>query len=114
VFVCNVATEPGETDGYRAEDFLAAVERHVGCQLFDTVVTNTRPDAARPPYWHSDVVAADWSDTHGAWLVAADVVDQDNAVRHDPAKLARTIMRAWAAHVREGRRVPAAEGTSIA
>ena len=23
-FLCNVATEPGETDGYRAEDFLAA------------------------------------------------------------------------------------------
>src|SRR5919204_558244 len=114
VFVCNVATEPGETDGYRGEDFLAAVERHVGCQLFDAVVTNTRPDAARPPYWHSDVVAADWSDTHGAWLVAADVVDEDNAVRHDPAKLARTIMRAWAAHVRDGRRVPAADGTSIA
>ena len=114
VFVCNVATEPGETDGYRAEDFLAAVERHVGCQLFDTVVTNTRPDAMRPPCWRSDVVAADWSDTHGTWLVAADVVDQDNAVRHDPTKLTRTIMRAWAAHVREGRHVPAADGTSIA
>src|SRR5919199_2449961 len=114
VFVCNVATEPGETDHYSVEDFVAAVERHLHCCPFDAVITNTRLDAARPPYWHSDVVAADWSDTHGAWLVAADVVDEDNAVRHDPAKLARMIMRAWAAHVREGRRVPAADGTSIA
>jgi hypothetical protein len=68
----------------------------------------------RPAYWHSDVVAADWSDTHGAWLVAADVVDQDNAVRHDPAKLARTIIRAWARNCRVSRRIQAAGRPNIA
>jgi len=100
VFVCNVATEPGETDAYQAEDFLAAVERHIGAQVFDAIITNTRLDAAQPPYWHSDVVAAEWRDAHGATLITSDVVDQNNAIRHDPTKLARSVIRSWARHTR--------------
>lgn len=105
VFVCNVATEPGETDRYNAEDFLAAVERHVSAHLFDAVITNTRLDAEQPPYWHSDVVASEWREQHGAELLTADVVDQGNAVRHDSAKLAQTVLRAWARHSRVQRRL---------
>jgi uncharacterized cofD-like protein len=104
VFVCNVATEPGETDRYRAEDFLAAVSRHVGGNLFDAVITNTRLDAAHPPYWRSDVVVADGHKTQGVEVISVDVVDENNAVRHDPAKLARTILRAWARQGRAARR----------
>jgi hypothetical protein len=104
VFVCNVATEPGETDQYSAQDFLAAVERHVDAQLFDAVITNTRLDASHPPYWRSDVVAAEWHARHEAELLTADVVDQDNAVRHDPHKLAHVIIQAWTRQGRGGRR----------
>lgn len=103
VFVCNVATEPGETDDYSAEDFLTAVERHVGCCRFNAVVSNTCLDAARPPYWHSQVVASGWDDAHGVEIITADVVDKDNAIRHDPVKLARVIIDAWARHRRADR-----------
>jgi uncharacterized cofD-like protein len=104
LFVCNVATEPGETDRYAAEDFLAALERHVDCRLFDAVLANTRLNAAHPPHWHSDVVASAWNDTHGIDVITADVVDENDAIRHDPAKLARTIVRAWVRHTGNGRR----------
>lgn len=100
VFVCNVATEPGETDQYQAEDFLSAVERHVGEHLFDTIITNSKLDASHPPHWQSDVVAAAWHKEHGAELVEADVVDEGNAIRHDPTKLARAIVRAWSRQAR--------------
>lgn len=102
VFVCNVATEPGETDQYRAEDFLAAVTRHVGVQPFDAVITNTRLDAVQPAHWHSEVVVADRPAVHGAELIAADVVDEHNAIRHDPGKVARAILRAWGRYNRSG------------
>jgi len=111
VFVCNVATEPGETDQYSAEDFLVAVERHVDAQLFDVVITNTRLDASRPPYWRSDVVAAEWHARHDAEVLTADVVDQNNAVRHDPHKLAHMIIQAWTRQCRGGRRLRRAERT---
>ena len=104
VFVCNVATEPGETDQYGADDFLGAIERHVPGPLFDAVLTNSRLDAVHPPYWKSEVVAAEWHDTHGVEVIAADVVDEENAVRHDAEKLARSVMRAWARYGRLGRR----------
>jgi uncharacterized cofD-like protein len=106
VFVCNVATEPGETDHYRAEDFLAAVRRHVAEPLFDAVLTNTRLDAEQPPYWHSEVVVAAGPATQGVEVLTADVVDEHNAVRHDADKLARTILRAWARQGRTTRRAP--------
>jgi hypothetical protein len=57
-----------------------------------------------PPYWRSDVVVADWRETQGVEVITADVVDENNAVRHDPAKLARTILRAWAHQDRTARR----------
>jgi uncharacterized cofD-like protein len=114
VFVCNVATEPGETDHYRAEDFLAAVRRHVEGDLFDAAITNTRLDAAQPPYWHSDVVAAEWGQTYGAEIITADVVDARNAVRHDPAKLARTVIRAWSHHARAPRSTEATDRVRLA
>lgn len=114
VFVCNVATEPGETDHYSAQDFIAAVGRHVEERLFDAAITNTRLDATHPPYWHSDVVPAEWHDTRGVEIISADVVDESNAVRHDPAKLARTILRAWARHGRAGRVLEPVEQAEMA
>lgn len=114
VFVCNVATEPGETDHYSAEDFLAAVEHHTGSRLFDAVLTNSRLDAEQPPYWRSDVVAAEWHDGHGAEVISDDVVDQHNAVRHDSAKLSNAVMRAWARHTRSRRRATREEAALAA
>ena len=99
-FVCNVATEPGETDHYSAEDFLAAVERHLNYCPFDALIVNTRLDAVHPPYWRSDVVALELRDTHGVDVIATEIVDPNNAIRHDPAKLARTIIRAWSCRAR--------------
>src|SRR5438105_4280089 len=109
VFVCNVATEPGETDQYSAEDFLVAVERHVDAQSSDVVTTNTRLDASRPRYRRTDVVAAEWHARHDAEVLTADVVDQNNAVRHDPHKLAHMIIQAWTRQCRGGRRLRRAQ-----
>jgi uncharacterized cofD-like protein len=49
VFVMNLMTEPGETDGFSAADHLRAVARHVGGPMFDLVLYSTAaigPEAA--------------------------------------------------------------------
>jgi uncharacterized cofD-like protein len=101
VFICNVATEPGETDGYSACDFVEAIERHVGRQLFDYLVTNNNYRAAKPDVWKSQVVRPGAKASLGdrLLLVEADVVDTKNALRHDPEKLAQLVQRLY-----EGRR----------
>jgi len=114
IFVCNVATEPGETDRYDMEDFLTTVERHVGEQLFDAMLINTRLDATRPPHWRSEVVASDVAAAADVRIIAADVVDDNNAVRHDPAKLARAIIRAWSAQPRQHARPPLKKAVPLA
>ncbi|BBH23134.1 gluconeogenesis factor [Paenibacillus baekrokdamisoli] len=46
MFVCNVMTQPGETDNYSVSDHLAAVHDHIGHHLFDYVIVN---DGEIPP-----------------------------------------------------------------
>ncbi|WP_127583164.1 gluconeogenesis factor YvcK family protein [Paenibacillus koleovorans] len=40
IFVCNVMTQPGETDDYSVGDHLRAIYEHVGHHLFDYVIVN--------------------------------------------------------------------------
>lgn len=40
IFICNVMTQPGETDNYSVGDHLQAVYDHIGQQLFDYVIVN--------------------------------------------------------------------------
>jgi len=42
IYVCNLMTQPGETDGYTASDHVSAMEAHLGKSLFSEVVVNTR------------------------------------------------------------------------
>src|SRR3979411_1071110 len=49
VFVCNVATQPGETDAFRVSDHLQAIERHLGTNIFDFVVVNSNNNLTLPP-----------------------------------------------------------------
>lgn len=46
MFICNVMTQPGETDNYSVSDHLAAIHQHVGNQLFDYIIVN---DGEIPP-----------------------------------------------------------------
>ena len=95
VFVCNVATENGETNGYTPSDFVHAVDRHVGRNLFHYMIVNNRLIAHRPPHMKSEIVPlADVStQSLGPRLIASDVIDTDNALRHDPKKLAQVLLR---------------------
>jgi uncharacterized cofD-like protein len=43
VFVANLMTEPGETDGFNLDDHLAVIRQHTGVDLFDHVLVNRRP-----------------------------------------------------------------------
>lgn len=93
VYVCNVATQPGETDGYSVEDHVQALERHVGPGLFSVVLVNDNFRHARS--LPSDVEAVRLAGTMAGpyRVVAADVVDPAQPWRHDSTKLARALMR---------------------
>ncbi len=95
VYVCNVATQPGETEDLTASGHLRAVFDHVGDDLIDYVIVNRSTDARRPEGWLARPVQVDVRHLEElpVVIVEEDVVDPGNAHRHDPAKLAAALMR---------------------
>ena len=95
VYVCNVATQPGETGSFSASQHLEALADHVGEGLFDFVLLNDNRDARRPEGWLGQPVLVDVRRLEGmpVTIVEEDLVDPINAHRHDPAKLAAALMR---------------------
>jgi uncharacterized cofD-like protein len=89
-FICNLATQQGETDGFNASDHLQVIERHIGRQMFDTVIANRNFKGKLGQ--EVDWVVAD-SALHDSYKVyEADLVDDLYPWRHDSHKLAKVIV----------------------
>lgn len=97
LYVCNVMTQPGETDGFSAGDHVRAIQEHAG-KLFSHVLVNigTAPQdmagryAAEGRYPvasdHGVLLANGYTPISGRFLTGADLA------RHDPARLGRSIV----------------------
>jgi len=98
IYICNVMTQPGETDGYSASEHVKAILDHVGPGVIDYVVVNNRHVAVdlQQKYANQGAypVEADVKEIEAMGIIAfqADVVSETNWVRHDPLKLSRTIV----------------------
>src|SRR5579859_1379078 len=96
VFICNVASENGETDNFNVSDFLRVLEEHVGSNIFDFAIVNSNY-AHTPTGGQSKVLfdpeAPVGRDMH---FILADVVNQKVPSHHDTDKLSKAIMkRVW-------------------
>ncbi len=40
IYICNLMTQPGETDGYTVSEHISAIFKHAGGRIFDTCVVN--------------------------------------------------------------------------
>ena len=98
VFICNVATQHGETDNFSVGDHIETLERHTGRGILNVVLANNNIASELPEAWHSTAVPIT-NDAlrafEGLRLVQADVVAEENRYRHDPEKLAATLMRLY-------------------
>ena len=94
VYVCNVATERGETDGFTVAEHVAALERHIGPNIVDYVIVNNRVDTGfEPPKGVTIVLPAEFVPGSTVKVVMANVVDDETPWRHDPAKLANAVIK---------------------
>ena len=94
IYICNVMTQPGETDGYSAFDHAKAIFDHTGRGAIDYVLVNSAPipekfiGEAKPV-----VVDEDKINALGCGLIKADLLSETDAGRHDPDKLCRAVMK---------------------
>ena len=104
IFICNLMTQPGETDDYTARQHLETVHAYAPQISFDFVVVNDRLISEE----QSKAYAAEGARQIGltdhllekefggeAEIVRADLLDEGEKVRHSPHKLARVIVACY-------------------
>lgn len=90
VYVCNIATQTGETDLYSSYDHIRVLGEHVGGQLFDILLCNDNYRGQLNPA--SQWVRADEKTLADPRVRCADLVDDNHAWRHDSIKLTEALI----------------------
>jgi len=100
VYVCNVMTKHGETDGYAASDFIRAINRYLGEEgVLDCAVLNYHESLPRELYEkykgeHAEPVVIDLGRCYESvpQLAIRPLTATGMLVRHDPQRLAATLV----------------------
>lgn len=121
IYICNVATQPGETDGYSLDDHIWAIQAHTSVvvnnqppltedftfnkttlsqngdnqnPLFGYVLANNNSNYSIPASMNLQAIAPTSAGHQGHTIIEADVVDEQHPWRHDSTKLANALV-AW-------------------
>jgi uncharacterized cofD-like protein len=100
IFVCNLMTQPGETDGFTSRRHLEIVRDHVPDIDFDYVIVNNRPISEEQVRRYADEGAVQIGvhgsitpeTIEGAEVVYGNLLDDGAMVRHHPEKLAQVVL----------------------
>jgi uncharacterized cofD-like protein len=110
IYVCNIMTQPGETQGYTVGDHIRAIDAACGRRLFNAVLVHKKPPSPRaliryaeqnshPVFLDREAVSQ-----LGRRIVPANIMyeDETGCVRHDSQKLARVLLR-WYSGAHHGK-----------
>jgi uncharacterized cofD-like protein len=99
IYVCNVMTQPGETDGYTVHRHITAIEEHSYSGIINFCIANNAdiPDELKVKYRNDGAetvkIERDIISSIGIRLIEGDYISIKNSyIRHDPQKLAETII----------------------
>jgi uncharacterized cofD-like protein len=93
VYVANITTERGETDGFTLGDHIDAIERHIGRDVVDYVLINSRAVSAFKPPSGVDIIDPNAPIASSTMqVVRKDLVSDTEPWRHNAAKLAEAVM----------------------
>ncbi len=100
IFICNLMTQPGETDGFSARRHLEIVREYAPKFDFDFVVVNNHPisEEQMSKYTEEGAVQIGIADSispetvEGAEIIYGNLLDGDEKVRHHPEKLAQVVL----------------------
>ncbi|MBV9403171.1 MAG: YvcK family protein [Candidatus Eremiobacteraeota bacterium] len=97
IYVCNVMTQPGETDALTASEHAAALLRNAGARVFDYVIVNEEPPSKLLEAYAEEGQVPVQADSEriselGLTPIKARVISETVNVRHDPAKLGSVVV----------------------
>ena len=97
IFVCNIMTKHGETSGFKVCDFMRELEKYLGKGIINYVICNNKKPSQKLLEKYdkekAEFVETDIKDDKDLKIIKTDLLDNINLARHNPDKLAKTIMK---------------------
>ena len=96
-YICNVMTQPGETDFYTAGDHVRAIYNHVGEDLFGTILVNHSelPGEILDRYIEQGAMPVKYDrerlEKFGFEIIESHFVTYEKYLRHDAQKVAEVV-----------------------
>ncbi len=99
IFVCNLMTKNGETNNFSVMDFISAIERHLGKDVLNYVLVNSKkPGSVRLKRYAEEKaqlvsLPGDYKNQlNKTAVLRANLLTKSGLIRHDPKKLANQIL----------------------
>lgn len=97
IYICNVMTQPGETDGFTASDHVKALRKVAGDKAFDWILVNQDPpERLRDRYeaqgQYPVLCDREACEELGVKVLEASLLDEGAFARHDPQALALALV----------------------
>ena len=97
MYVCNVMTQPGETDGFTASDHINLLNSYLGKRKIDTVITNSKKISKKTQKIYEtleqkDLVEIDSKNINIEHINKPLIKVENDVIRHDNIKLALEIV----------------------
>lgn len=90
IFVCNLVTQPGETEGYSCQDHVQAIEDHIGSNFFELIISNRDTEPALPEGLDWVLTGQEFEDSRPVYQT--NLADHQDPGKHDPEKLAQALI----------------------
>jgi uncharacterized cofD-like protein len=101
-YICNVMTQPGETDGFTASDHIRVMYEHVHTPFLDTILVNTAeiPPHVQGKYAEKGAVPVvcdlDRLQAYGLRVAAEPLVTFEGGyLRHDAVAVSKRVISLW-------------------
>jgi uncharacterized cofD-like protein len=91
IYVCNLATQPGETDNYSVADHVATLLQHIPTNFLNIVLANSNLSVPPDTGGGHTLFVKPIAPTE-VKMITADLVDESQPWRHDSAKLAKAVI----------------------
>ena len=100
IFICNLMTQPGETDGFTARNHIEIFQQYAPQIEFDFVVVNDHPISATQMEIYAGEGAGQIGvhgsispeTIEGSEIVYGNLLDEGDKVRHNPERLAQVAL----------------------
>ncbi|MBI4652024.1 YvcK family protein [Candidatus Desantisbacteria bacterium] len=98
IYICNIMTQPGETNDFKASDHAKVILNHTGRNIFKYILLNNTSikEEVRTRYkeLNAEAVFPDIEELKkiGIKVIQEDLLLKGNLVRHDPMKIAKAIV----------------------